>query len=115
MIITARNMVALFEANRQRYIQNYRPVLRHEFPEFWMRFDGSQIDQILMDQCAYAGKHGLNSGRAANLLFTLRLRLGREFPDGEDFGWARAILNRRGCEESELLDAIEASVWGDAA
>jgi hypothetical protein len=115
MIISALQMAAMLESNRQRYVQNYRSLMRCEFPEFWTRFDDAQIEQILMDQCAYAGRHGLQSGRAAYLIFTLRLRLGRDFPDGEAFGWARAILERRGCNESEMLDALETRVWGAAA
>jgi hypothetical protein len=115
MIISARQMAAMLEANRQSYVQNYRPLMRREFPEFWTRFDEAQIEQILMDQCAFAGRHSLQSGRAAYLLFTLRIRLGRDFPDGEAFGWARAILKRPGHTESERLDALEARVWGAAA
>lgn len=115
MIISARQMAAMLESNRQRYVQDYRPLMRREFPEFWTRFDDAQIEQILRDQCAYAGRHGLQSGRAAYLIFTLRIRLGRDFPDGETFGWARAILRRRGCTEPELLDALETCVWGAAA
>jgi hypothetical protein len=115
MIISARQMAAMLESNRQRYVQSYRPQMRREFPEFWTRFDDAQIEQILMDQCAYAGRHGLHSGRAAYLIFTLRMRLGRDFPDGDAFGWARAILKRSGCAESEVLDALETCVWGAAA
>jgi len=115
MIVSARQIAAMLEMNRQSYVQKYRPLMRREFPEFWTRFNEAQIEQILMDQCAFAGRHGLQSGRAAYLLFTLRIRLGRDFPDSEAFGWARAILKRPGHTESERLDALEARVWGVAA
>lgn len=115
MIVAAHNMDAMLEQSRRRYVEDFRPVLRREFPEFWMRFDDAQIDEILLDQCAYAASLGLNSARAAYLVFTLRARLGREFPHGDEFGWARAILQRKGLAESDLLDALEARLWGEAA
>lgn len=115
MLISARQMAAMLETNRQQYVQTYGPLMRREFPEFWARFDDAQIGQIMRDQCAYAGRHGLISARGAYLIFTLRLRLGRDFPDGEEFGWARAILQRLEGTEGERLDALEAVVWGAPA
>ena len=92
-----------------------RPASERDIEGLGTRFDEAQIEQILMDQCAIAGRHGRQSGRAAYLLFTLRIRLGRDLSDGEAFGWARAILKRLGHTESERLDALEAHVWGAAA
>jgi len=112
MNVNSASMASMLDASRRRFVQDFRPVLRQEFPEFWARFSDDRIDQLLLDQCDYAQALGLNTARAAYLVFTLRARLGSEFPRGPAHGWARAILARKGFEESELLDQLEAHVWG---
>jgi hypothetical protein len=114
MIVNPTVMASMRDASRRRYLREFRPVLRREFPEFWARFSESRIDQLLLDQCDYAAALGLNTARGAYVVFSLRARLGTDFPHGSDHGWARAILQRKGFEEAALLDELEARVWGAA-
>jgi hypothetical protein len=114
MNVNSATMASMLDANRRRYVEDFRPVLRQEFPEFWVRFSDARIDQMLLDQCSYAQALGLDTARGAYLVFTLRARLGSDFPHGPAHGWARAILQRKGFQESELLDELEACVWGAA-
>ena len=105
----------LVEARRQQYIADFLPVMRREFPEFWVRCGEEQIKKILSDQCDYAKTLGIDSARGIYLIFSLRARLGSDFPREEPHAWAREILSREGVCEAQRLDILEAQVWGDAS
>ena len=112
--ISHESMATLEQTRRQAYVTQARPVMRQELPELWARFDDAQIDTILLDQCDHAKPLGIDSARGIYLLFSLRARLGTDFPHGAAHAWAREILSRRGAAESQLLDALEAVLWGEA-
>ena len=114
IVMTERVQAGFAEAGRRSYVANFLPVMRREFPEFWVRFSNEQIEKILSEQCGYAVTFGIHSARGIYTLFSLRARLGSDFPQGEAHAWVREILQREGVAEAERLDAIEMQIWGAA-
>ena len=94
------------------FIANAIATLKEEFPELWGKQTDSQIEQLLYEQCERAKHYNINLSEGIYLMFTMRLRLGWDFPDGKDHAWAREILLRDLMPEAERTGALEAMLWG---
>ena len=112
LIMTSAQTKAWIESQQARFSDDCLPMVRHDFPEFWSHFDDLHIHKMLIAQCANASSIGIDTARGIYLIFSLRIILGRKFPNGEIFTWARTILAREGLSEADRLDALETVVWG---
>lgn len=114
-LINATAFDSFAVAARERFVDDFLPVLRREFPEMWVGHTDAELRDFLDDQCDYAAQWNVATARGIYLLLGMRVRLGRDFPTGDRHGWAREILARRTLSEDERLDVLEATVWGAAA
>lgn len=102
----------MLEQQRRRFVEDALPAVYHEFPELRARLSDDQVRNFLLEQCELAKRYGLMSAEGIYTLTGMRLRLGRDFPEGERFGWARALLARSSVPEAERVRALEAGMWG---
>lgn len=113
--IRQEQIAEVIEAQRRDFVTAGLLSLRQEFPEVWLRQTDPEVQRLLYDQCERAAGYNVNLADGIYLLFTLRLRLDWNFPEGDAFAWAREILGRDLVPERERLDALRSVLWGEEA
>lgn len=101
----------MIEGARRKFVVDYLPTLRAEFPQLWMMRTETELDEMLYAQCEYAHAHGLDTAEGVYLLFGLRLRLAWRFPTLPEHAWAREILGRELLSEAQRVAALEEYLW----
>jgi hypothetical protein len=110
--VQGAQLSALLEEQKRKFVSDFFPILYEEFPELWTQHEPQEISKSLGMECDRALRYDVQSARGIYILLTLRLRLGSDFPEGEDDAWAREILARDFVPESERIAALEAALWG---
>lgn len=112
LVINHQNISELIEVQKRTFVATAKETLRQEFPEFWFAKTEAQIEQLLYDQCIRAKRYDINCTEGIYLMFTMRLRLGWDFPEGKNHAWAREILGRDLVSEAERIHTLETMLWG---
>lgn len=112
LVINHQNISELIEVQKRTFVATAKETLRQEFPEFWFAKTEAQIEQLLYDQCIRAKRYDINCTEGIYLMFTMRLRLGWDFPEGKNHAWARERLGRDLVSEAERIHTLETMLWG---
>lgn len=113
MLVLRQNQIDEMLKNQcRKFSRDAIKQLRQEFPEFWVRYKEEEIEQLLYTQCEYCKRYNVKSAEGIYTLFTMRLRLSWNFPEGDEYAWAREILARDLIEEGERIAALESVLWG---
>src|SRR5256885_1342218 len=67
--------------HRRRVLESLLPVLRSEFPELWARWTDAEILDGLVQASMDAERYRLYSADGVHAFFSMRLRLGADFPE----------------------------------
>lgn len=112
LIVSAEHALRLLESQKAAFAAEYMEAAKAEFPEFCAQRTDQQITNMLKAECERVKKYSVGTADGIYTIFCLRIRLDRNFPEGKDFAWARAILARDLIPEDERIAALEAVVWG---
>ena len=101
----------MIERSKQKFVADYLPTLRAEFPQLWVMRSEAQISEMLHAHCEYAHEHGLDTAEGVYLLLGFRLRLAWSFPTRPEHAWAREILDREVLSEAQRVAVLEEYLW----
>ncbi|TXH42048.1 MAG: hypothetical protein E6Q92_06390 [Burkholderiaceae bacterium] len=113
MLKFSQKSMDLWVGKRQEaFVEQALQRLQGEFPELWLKASPEQLKQALRAECDRAARFQIHSADGIYLLFTSRLRLHPDFPEGDDFAWARTLLGNTQRTEPERIAEFEGVLWG---